>query len=229
MRIRTILAAAAAPAALAAVLLGTAGQASAAVTQSGHAEGTIQLTQHADSDFSGQNWALDNFAQHQVITNIVQGQGGTYSYTVQYDDHGTFTTQTDNYVGATQIVQIPQGAHGVMDGTGTVTVTGASQVPDQTYLKGLDGSAVGELRRSWLPVARSPSGTTTTTTRSPAPTSRPSSRTRSTRRSRDSPGARSRCPRPAPARGTEPYREEEMARYPNSAQQPGACSSRRWR
>ncbi len=33
MRIRTILAAAAAPAALAAVLLGTAGQASAAVTQ----------------------------------------------------------------------------------------------------------------------------------------------------------------------------------------------------
>ena len=144
MRIRTILAAAAAPAALAAVLLGTAGQASAAVTQSGHAEGTIQLTQHADSDFSGRNWALDNFAQHQVITNIVQGQGGTYSYTVQYDDHGTFTTQTDNYVGATQIVQIPQGAHGVMDGTGTVTVTGASQVPDQKYLKGLDGSAVGE-------------------------------------------------------------------------------------
>ena len=146
MRIRTILAAAAAPAALGAVLLGTAGQASAAVTQSGHAEGTIWLTQHADSDFSGQTWALDNFAQHQVITNIKPDpQPGTYSYTVQYDNHGTFTTQTDNYVGAKQqIVLIPQGAHGVMDGTGTVTVTGASQVPDQKYLKGLDGSAVGE-------------------------------------------------------------------------------------
>ena len=144
MRIRTILAAAAAPAALAAVLLGTAGQASAAVTPSAHAEGTILLTKHADSDFSGQTWALDNFAQHQVITKIVRGQDGKYSYTVQYHDLGLFTTQTNSYVGATKTVPISKGAHGVMDGTGTVTVTGASQVPDQKYLKGLDGGAVDE-------------------------------------------------------------------------------------
>jgi hypothetical protein len=145
MRIRTILAAAAAPAALAAVLLGTAGQASAAVTQSAQAEGTIQLTQHADTDFSGQTWALDDFAQHQVVTNIVQDQGtGKYSYTVQYDDHGTFTTQTASYVGYSKTVAILKGAHGVMSGTGTVTVTGATQVPDQKYLQGLDGSSVSE-------------------------------------------------------------------------------------
>ena len=144
MRIRTVLAASAAPAALAAVLFGTAGQASAAVTQSAQAEGTIQLTQHADTDFSGQTWALDDFAQHQVITNIVQAADGTYSYTVQYDDHGTFTTQTPSYVGHSQTVTIPQGAHGVMSGTGTVTVTGATQVPDQKYLQGLDGSSVSE-------------------------------------------------------------------------------------
>ena len=143
MRIRTIVAAAAVPAALAAVLLATAGQAGAAVTQSTHAEGTIQLTQHADSDFSGQTWALDNYAQHQVITNIVQ-TGNTYSYTVQYDAHGTFTTQVPDYVGAWKTVTIPQGAHGVMDGTGTVTVTGANQIPDQKYLKSLDGSSPGE-------------------------------------------------------------------------------------
>jgi hypothetical protein len=145
MRIRIIpvLAAAAAPAALAGILLGTAGGASAAVTQSAHAEGTIQLTQHADTDFSGQTWALDNYAQHQVITNIVQ-TGNTYSYTVQYDDHGTFTTQVPSYVGASTTVTIPQGAHGVMDGTGTVTVTGATQIPDQKYLNSVDGSTAGE-------------------------------------------------------------------------------------
>ena len=139
MRIRTILAAGAAPAALAAVLVSTAGQASAAVTQSANPQGTIQLTQHDDSDFSGQNWALDNITQHQVITNIVQ-TGSTYSYTVQYDDHGTFTTQVPSYVGASSIVGIPQGAHGVMDATGTVTVTGATQIPDQKYLNSLAGS-----------------------------------------------------------------------------------------
>jgi hypothetical protein len=144
MRIRTILAAAAAPAALAAVLLGTAGQASAAVTQSAHAEGTIQLTQNADSDFSGQTWALDNFAQHQVITNIVQ-TGKTYSYDVKYDLHGTFTTQVSNYVGhSNPSVAIPLGAHGVMDGSGQVHVTDATQVPDQKYLKALDGSTASE-------------------------------------------------------------------------------------
>jgi hypothetical protein len=145
MRIRTILAAAAAPAALAAVLLGTAGQASAAVTQSGHAEGTIQLTHNADSDFNNQTWAMDDFTQHQVVTNIVQDPtAGTYSYDVQYDVQGTFTTQLPNYVGSSKTVTIPQGAHGVMSGTGQVHVTGATNVPDQKYLKGLDGSAVGE-------------------------------------------------------------------------------------
>ena len=144
MRTRTILAAAAAPAALAAVLLGNAGQAGAAVTPSAHAEGTIQLTQHDDSDFSGQNWALDNITQHQVITNIVQ-TGNTYSYDVQYDLHGTFTTQVSNYVGySNPSVAIPPGAHGVMDGSGQVHVTGATQVPDQKYLKSLDGSTAGE-------------------------------------------------------------------------------------
>jgi hypothetical protein len=139
MRTRTILAAAAAPAALAAVLLGNAGQAGAAVTPSANPQGTIQLTQHSDTDFSNQIWALDNLAQHQVITNIVQ-TGNTYSYTVQYDAHGTFTTQVPDYVGAWKTVTIPQGAHGVMDGTGTVTVTGATQLPDQKYLNSLAGS-----------------------------------------------------------------------------------------
>ena len=142
MRIRTILAAGAAPAALAAVLVSTAGQASAAVTQSANPQGTIQLTQHDDSDFSGQIWALDNITQHQVITNIQKDpQTGTYSYTVQYADHGTFTTQVSNYVGyLNPNVAIPQGAHGVMDATGTVTVTGATRLPDQGYLNSLAGS-----------------------------------------------------------------------------------------
>ena len=141
MRIRTILAAAAAPAALAAVLLGTAGQATAAVSQSGHTDTTIQLSQHADTDFSGATWALDNFSHHEVISGIVQDLSTKlYSYDVQYDDHGTFVTQQPQYIGSRyQSVPIPNGAHGVMSGTGSVHVTGATQVPDQKYLKGLSG------------------------------------------------------------------------------------------
>ena len=114
-----------------------------AVTQSAHVEGTIQLTHNADSDFQNQTWALDNFTQHQVVTNIKQ-VNGLYSYDVQYDVHGTFTTQADLYHGQTNDVTIQRGAHGVMDGTGTVHVDGAIQVPDQKYLKGLDGSTAGE-------------------------------------------------------------------------------------
>jgi hypothetical protein len=142
MRIRTIIAAAAAPAALAAVLLGTAGQASAAVTQSGPTNTTIQLTQHGDTDFSGQIWALDNISHHEVVTNIQQATDGTYSYDVQYDDHGTFVVNQPQYIGSQgQSVTIPGGvgAHGVMSGTGSVHVTGATQVPDQKYLKSLSG------------------------------------------------------------------------------------------
>jgi hypothetical protein len=142
MRIRTILAAAAAPAALAAVLLGTAGQASAAVSQSGHTDTTIQLSQHADTDFYNNTWALDNFSHHEVVSNVQKDGPDTFSYDVQYDDHGTFVANQEQYIGSHyQPVPIPGGvgAHGVMSGTGSVHVTGATQVPDQKYLKGLSG------------------------------------------------------------------------------------------
>ena len=53
-----------------------------------------------------------------------------YSYDVQYDDHGTFVTQhARQYLASRyQSVPIPNGAHGVMSGTGSVHVTGATQV-----------------------------------------------------------------------------------------------------
>jgi hypothetical protein len=146
MRIRTILAAAAAPAALAAILLGTAGQASAATTA---VQGQVQLSQHADTDFSGQTWALDNVSQHQVVTNVTGGSGN-YSYDVTYDEQGTFTTQVGTYYGATTPVTIQPNAHGVMNGTGSVHVTGASQVPDMKYLKGL-GDNVSSISQTLAP------------------------------------------------------------------------------
>jgi hypothetical protein len=152
MRIRTILTAAAAPAALAAILLGTAGQASAAVTAQGptaavltasqKAEGTVRLIQHPDTDFQGSFWALDDVTHHQVVTGVVQAQDGTYSYDVTYDEQGTFTTNADLYHSHLQgDIPIANGAHGVMNGTGSVHVTGASQVPDMKYLKSLGNPA----------------------------------------------------------------------------------------
>jgi hypothetical protein len=84
MRIRTILAAAAAPAALAAVLLGTAGQASAATTtQVAH----VQLANNPDSGVSGQNWALDNVNRTFTVTPVT-GRANTYN--VQVTDEGTW-------------------------------------------------------------------------------------------------------------------------------------------
>jgi hypothetical protein len=109
MKIRTILAAAAAPAALAAVLLGTAGQASAAVTQ-GPATLTASVQQsslkavthspaHNDTtsgtvtgalqpSSSGAVWAVDNMTEQFTVAPVSGPNGANYQVTI--DVTGSF-------------------------------------------------------------------------------------------------------------------------------------------
>jgi hypothetical protein len=95
MRIRTILAAAAAPAALAAILLGTAGQASAAVNQAPHAvtavtyrAGVEDTTAAQTSDLDpayGYVWAHDYIRFTATATPAgapVAGQPGTWNVAI---------------------------------------------------------------------------------------------------------------------------------------------------
>jgi hypothetical protein len=121
-------------AALALTLCGAA----AAGASTTHVEGTVYLANHGDTDFSGQYWANDNITLH-MTTSDVTGSAGNYSYTVTYRDNGTFVTQTPDYVGLSETVAIPQDARGVVNGTGTVTVTGAHALPDQSTLRELAG------------------------------------------------------------------------------------------
>jgi hypothetical protein len=104
MRIRTILAAAAAPAALAAVLLGTAGQASAAVNakpvtysanahEANVADTTIGgLPGHATTDSpGGPVWANDNIERKLTATQI----GTTNQWNVQISSQGSYAASAN--------------------------------------------------------------------------------------------------------------------------------------
>jgi hypothetical protein len=106
MRIRTILAAAAAPAALAAILLGTAGQASAQVAPPAQAALTASVKQatisanthvhnvadttnvsgdHTGTSDNGPVWAYDNLER-----KITATQTGTDTWAVRIDSQGSF-------------------------------------------------------------------------------------------------------------------------------------------
>ena len=119
-----------------------AAAASASVSHVSPVHASVHLVQHEDSDFSGQTWALDNFVQKDTIRDIHK-VGSTYDYTVGYTAKGTFVTQTSDYVGATTIVSLVPGLTGNLTGDGTVSVTGATEVPNQNYLNHLPRAAGG--------------------------------------------------------------------------------------
>jgi hypothetical protein len=157
MRIRTILAAAAAPAALAAVLLGTAGQASAAVTQGPaaavltanvHQTYTGKISQTSVPDTTnvgggatdnndslkygpiGPVWALDDITRNVQVTPAGPGQ-----WTVSFVENGKYHAFADpNTAAAWQ-------NDGNMHGTISYTVA-SDQAPNMTALAQADGPAV---------------------------------------------------------------------------------------
>jgi hypothetical protein len=99
-KLTTILAAAAAPAALAGILLSTAGQASASVTlASAHGQKAIEavttIAGRDDSGGSGGTWAKDNFTRDLQVfylgksTDPAHAQA-PYMFTAQLKDQGTF-------------------------------------------------------------------------------------------------------------------------------------------
>ena len=131
MRIRTILAAAAAPAALAAVLLGTAGQASAAVVSQASVisySGRVTQTGVPDTTFGGNAghateasgngpvWASDDIARNITITPAGQGL-----WTVSFVENGKYNAFADPN----------SGDYWTNTGTmhGTVSYTVASDTP----------------------------------------------------------------------------------------------------
>ena len=117
MRIRTILAAAAAPAALAAVLLGTAGQASAAVTQGPPAAvltanvqqtytGKVSQTGVPDTTFGGNAGRATEYsdngpvwASDDITRNITVTPSGPGLWTVTFVENGTYNAFADPNTG----------------------------------------------------------------------------------------------------------------------------------
>ena len=108
MRIRTILAAAAAPAALAAVLLGTAGQASAAVTHDSAAAvqqtytGKVSETGVPDTTFGGNAGSATEYsdngpvwASDDITRNITVTPAGPGLWTVTFVENGTYNAFAD--------------------------------------------------------------------------------------------------------------------------------------
>jgi hypothetical protein len=160
MRIRTILAAAAAPAALAAVLLGTAGQASAAVkpptatiVASTHVSGVPDTTVggvktgfwedgtgHKTTDESlsvyGPVWAIDDVTNKWQIKPLGNGY-----YAVDRQVIGTFQAFAQPNAGATAPALDPQ-VNGQMNGTNSYVVY-APNGPDATKLPSEEPPATG--------------------------------------------------------------------------------------
>lgn len=142
MRIRTILAAAAAPAALAGILLGTAGQASAAVTapqasisaqanqtqtakvsQTGVPDTTSGVNTGTDYGF-GPVWASDNITRNIQVSPSVSTPG---AWDVKFVENGQYNAFADPNTG------LPWPNVGQMHGTITYTVT-SSNAPDLSRL-----------------------------------------------------------------------------------------------
>jgi hypothetical protein len=85
MRIRTFLAAAAAPLALGAILLGTAGRASAATVTPAPQHAYVQVQNDPDSNVTGTNWANDNISRFFTVRQTTPGV-----YDVQTSDYGVW-------------------------------------------------------------------------------------------------------------------------------------------
>jgi hypothetical protein len=136
MRIRTILAAAAAPAALAAILLGTAGHASAAVnakpvtySASAHEQNVDDTTigglpGHATTDSpGGPVWAQDNIERKLTAT---QNSNGTWA--VQITSQGTYAASANPLDGKSW------DGHGSFNGFVNYTVAAGTPAPVGTNL-----------------------------------------------------------------------------------------------
>jgi len=133
MRIRTILAAAAAPAALAAVLLGTAGQASAAVTHDSAAAvqqtytGKVSETGVPDTTFGGNAGSATEYsdngpvwASDDITRNITVTPAGPGLWTVTFVENGTYNAFADPNTG------LAWSNTGNMHGTVSYTVSSAT-------------------------------------------------------------------------------------------------------
>jgi hypothetical protein len=157
MRIRTILAAAAAPAALAAVLLGTAGQASAqvvsqptsavltasvqsqkvtAVTHQNGVEDTTSgtATSYTDPNY-GPVWAYDNVTKQFDITQTSRDH-----YTIIEAVHGSFTAFSSPNTGD-QVNNKQINVTGSIDGTNTFYVI-SSAAPNPALLPSQSPAAI---------------------------------------------------------------------------------------
>jgi hypothetical protein len=140
MRIRTILAAAAAPAALAAILLGTAGQASAAttakpvtITANTHLNNHPDTTDHCGVGLIKDDcvWAYDNATEKfTLVQDPSDPSGHTWQVSVDYvgSFHG-FADPSGPYAGAALT------SDGPVKGTITFTVT-SNATPDPSRLPG---------------------------------------------------------------------------------------------
>jgi hypothetical protein len=148
MRIRTILAAAAAPAALAAVLLGTAGQASASVaapavltasvqsqkvTAVTHQNGVQDTTSGTATSNPGTGdgpvWAYDNVTKQFAVTQTPDKPAGYY--TIVETVHGSFTAFSSPNTGSAVDTRID--VTGSIDGTNTFYVQ-SPVAPDPSKL-----------------------------------------------------------------------------------------------
>lgn len=147
MRIRTILIAAAAPAALAAILLGTAGQASAQVAPPAQAALTASVKQaaisanthvhnvadttnvsgdHTGTSDNGPVWAYDNLER-----TITATQTGTDTWAVRIDSQGSFSAIANPLDGNVWT----GGNSGSVTGSVNYTVT-STKTPDATNISG---------------------------------------------------------------------------------------------
>jgi hypothetical protein len=146
MKIRAILAAAAAPAALAAVLLGTAGQASASVaapavltasvqsqkvTAVTHQNGVEDTTSGTATGYTdpvyGPVWAYDNVTKQFAITLTSPDH-----YTIVETVHGSFTALSSPNTGLS--TDTPINVTGSIDGTNTFFVYSPDVAPDPAAL-----------------------------------------------------------------------------------------------
>jgi hypothetical protein len=147
MRIRTILTAAAAPAALAAILLGTAGQASAQVAPPAQAALTASVKQatisanthvhnvadttnvsgdHTGTSDNGPVWAYDNLER-----KITATQTGTDTWAVRIDSQGSFNAIANPLDGNVWT----GGNGGSVTGSVNYTVT-STKTPDAKNING---------------------------------------------------------------------------------------------
>ena len=149
MRSRLILASAAAVAApLAAVSFVTAAHAATPVT----ATAVTKVSNHTDSGYAGNNWAVDTFTRTATITLVgpdstLTDCGDTatscYSYTGTITDTGTAAALTGVASPGAQDVPIKGSPVATMNGKATVTFAASSNTPNATLVpKTMSGNPV---------------------------------------------------------------------------------------